>query len=96
MSNYIKRTWKAGEDISADKLNNIENGIAEAMKAAEDNSIAAEEIAEAKETAESAAASAAEAKETANEKAPAYAYGTADLTAGSSPLETGKLYFVYE
>ena len=23
-------------------------------------------------------------------------YGTADLTAGSSPLETGKLYFVYE
>lgn len=28
--------------------------------------------------------------------APAYTYGTADLTAGSSPLETGKLYFVYE
>jgi hypothetical protein len=31
-----------------------------------------------------------------DEKAPAYTYGTADLTAGSSPLETGKLYFVYE
>ena len=30
------------------------------------------------------------------EKAPAYTYGTDDLTAGSSPLETGKLYFVYE
>lgn len=29
-------------------------------------------------------------------KAPAYSYGTADLTAGTSPLETGKLYFVYE
>lgn len=29
-------------------------------------------------------------------KAPAYSYGTADLTAGSSALETGKLYFVYE
>lgn len=29
-------------------------------------------------------------------KAPAYTYGTADLTAGSSSLETGKLYFVYE
>ena len=29
-------------------------------------------------------------------KAPAYTYGTADLTAGQSSLETGKLYFVYE
>lgn len=29
-------------------------------------------------------------------KAPAYSYGTADLTPGVSPLETGKLYFVYE
>lgn len=29
-------------------------------------------------------------------KAPAYSYGTTDLTAGSSALETGKLYFVYE
>ena len=29
-------------------------------------------------------------------KAPAYSYGTSDLTAGSSSLETGKLYFVYE
>ena len=28
--------------------------------------------------------------------APAYTYGTSDLTAGSSSLETGKLYFVYE
>ena len=28
--------------------------------------------------------------------APAYTYGTEDLTAGTSPLETGKLYFVYE
>lgn len=27
--------------------------------------------------------------------APAYDYGTADLTAGESELETGKLYFVY-
>lgn len=31
-----------------------------------------------------------------DDKAPAYTYGTTDLTAGSSPLETGKLYFVYE
>ena len=28
--------------------------------------------------------------------APAYTYGTTDLTAGTSSLETGKLYFVYE
>ena len=35
-------------------------------------------------------------KEAWNGKAPAYTYGTEDLTAGSSALETGKLYFVYE
>ena len=29
-------------------------------------------------------------------KAPAYGYGTEDLTAGTSPLENGRLYFVYE
>lgn len=28
--------------------------------------------------------------------APAYTYGTADLTAGSSTLETGKIYLCYE
>ena len=28
--------------------------------------------------------------------APAYTYGTTDLVAGTSPLETGKLHFVYE
>ena len=28
--------------------------------------------------------------------APAYTYSTTDLTAGSSSLTTGKLYFVYE
>jgi hypothetical protein len=28
--------------------------------------------------------------------APAYTYGTSDLTAGESALETGKLYLVYE
>jgi hypothetical protein len=30
------------------------------------------------------------------EKAPLYTYGTTDLTAGTSKLETGKLHFVYE
>lgn len=28
--------------------------------------------------------------------APAYTYGTEDLEAGVTPLETGKLHFVYE
>lgn len=31
-----------------------------------------------------------------NAKAPAYTYGTTDLTAGSSALASGTLYFVYE
>ena len=31
-----------------------------------------------------------------NNKAPMYSYGTADLNAGVSELEDGKLYFVYE
>lgn len=31
-----------------------------------------------------------------NSKAPSYTYGTTDLTAGSSSLATGTLYFVYE
>ena len=43
-----------------------------------------------------AASAAATAQSTANGKAPMYTYGTEDLTAGSSPLETGKLHFVYE
>ena len=35
-------------------------------------------------------------KELADSKAPAYTYGTEDLTPGVSPLVTGTLYFVYE
>ena len=31
-----------------------------------------------------------------NDKAPAYTYGTTDLEAGVSTLETGKLHFIYE
>lgn len=30
------------------------------------------------------------------QKAPVYTYGKTDLTAGTSPLATGTLYFVYE
>ena len=45
---------------------------------------------------QAAQTAAANAQTTANGKAPAYTYGTADLTAGSSQLATGTLYFVYE
>ena len=47
-------------------------------------------------TANEAKTVATNAQTTANSKAPMYTYGTADLTAGSSPLATGTLYFVYE
>lgn len=46
--------------------------------------------------ANNAATAAANAQATANSKAPAYTSGTTDLTAGSSPLTTGSLHFVYE
>lgn len=39
---------------------------------------------------------AASAGHTHTEYAPAYTYGTEDLTAGTSELATGKLYFVFE
>ena len=39
---------------------------------------------------------AAQASHTHTDLAPAYTYGTTDLTPGTSPLETGRLYFVYE
>lgn len=128
MSEYIKHTWEDGEVIVAPKLNNIETGIAEAKKAAEQNSLAIEQtandaqtnlaghntnteahadlrvelkaladrIAAVTTTATNAASAATAAQNTANGKAPAYSYGTEDLTAGTSALETGKLHFVYE
>lgn len=48
------------------------------------------------ELANTAQTNAATAQSIANSKAPAYSYGTTDLTAGTSELETGKLHFVYE
>lgn len=47
-------------------------------------------------TKEGQAADAKAVGEAIESKAPAYTYGTADMTAGTSALETGKLYFVYE
>lgn len=55
MSDYIKKTWKDGEVITAEGLNNMETGIAEAKKAAEQaagaaSKITPDEIGAAKET----------------------------------------------
>ena len=51
----------------------------------------------AKSRADEAYAKAEEAKTIANSKAPAYTYGTDDISAGStSPYATGTLHFVYE
>lgn len=48
-------------------------------------------------SAASTAQTAAQNAQTAAEsKAPMYTYGTDDLTAGTSPLATGQLHFVYE
>ena len=56
---------------------------ADTASAAQGDALAAQQAAQA---AQNAAAN----------KAPMYTYGTTDLTAGSSPLESGKLHFVYE
>ena len=53
-------------------------------------------VSNAQTTANNAASAASAAQTAVANKAPMYSYGTADLTAGSSPLESGKLYFVYE
>lgn len=41
---YSRHTWVDGEIITEEKLNNIEEGIAEAKKAQEDNAIAGAEL----------------------------------------------------
>ena len=50
----------------------------------------------AQQAATNAQQTAANAQQAAESKAPMYTYGTTDLTAGSSPLATGQLHFVYE
>ena len=96
-----------GTDLNAENLNNIETGITEVSVLA---AYASEMIRHGKEKAYATAANAtaasvvaveatakaSEALTTAKSKAPAYSYGTNDLVAGESSLETGKLHFVYE
>ena len=78
---YTRKVWKNGEVITEAGLNNIEEGIVEALAAkdhaANTNNPHGVTIAQIG-------------------AAPAYTYGFTDLTAGSSPLGTGKVHFVYE
>ncbi|MBQ9778834.1 MAG: hypothetical protein IJW22_07930 [Clostridia bacterium] len=55
MSEYIKKTWADGDVITPEALNNIETGIAEAKKDAEQTSIAAGNAQSAADDAQSAA-----------------------------------------
>ena len=81
MSEYIKHTWQDGEEITDAKLNNIETGIAEAKKEAENSGVAA---ANAQSKADSAATAAANAQNTANSKAPAsHTQSASTVTAGT-------------
>ena len=82
MGDYIKRTWKDNEPITVEKLNNIETGIVEAKKEAENGTIA-------KQVAE-------QAKTIANSKATAPIISQTDITAGQTPLAAGQSYHVYE
>ena len=53
-------------------------------------------VSNAQTTANNAASAASAAQTEANSKAPMYTYGTDDLEAGVTALESGKLHFVYE
>lgn len=63
---------------------------ADTATAAQGDALVAQQAAQAAQNAANAA------QTTANSKAPMYTYGTTDLTAGSSPLASGQLHFVYE
>ena len=100
MSDYIKRTWKDGEVITAEKLNNLETGVAEAKKEAEQSGLPAAEALkvanEAKTDAANAASAASAAQATADSKAPPHILSATDIDAGSTALASGQLYLVYE
>lgn len=85
---YLGNTAKAQSAKVADSANsvagaNVTGTVASATKATQDAS-------------GNVITSTYATKTEVNDKAPAYTYGTTDLTAGSSQLTTGKLYFVYE
>lgn len=91
---YNKKTWKDGDVITAEDLNNLEEGIAEAKEAAENSGTLTEES---DPTVPAWAKQPNKPTYTAAEVGaiPAYTYGTEDLTDGVSPLEPGTMYFVH-
>lgn len=83
--------------VGADASGSASNALASAKSYTDTKAGEALTAANNAASAASAAQTAANnAQNTANSKAPAYTYGTTDMIAGSSTLETGKLYFVYE
>lgn len=76
----VTATKLADSAVSAAKIN--------------DGAVTADKIADSSVTTAKIAAGAVTADKIA--EGALYTYGTDDLTAGSSPLETGRLYFVYE
>lgn len=74
----------------------VSGQIGEHNTAADAHADIREAVSNAQTAADNAASVASAAQSSANGKAPMYSYSTTDLTAGSSSLETGKLYFVYE
>lgn len=98
---YITGTWlqttQAGAMSIADDYSRIcvldKNGWVYTRTKAEMLSDIGAASATAVQTAQNTANAA---QTTADSKAPMYTYGTTDLTAGSSPLATGQLHFVYE
>ncbi len=91
-----------GTPYNKRRMDHIEQGIEDAHKLVEDMEITPEGIgaapAEHTHTSEDVGAAPAEHIHTHEDvgAAPAYTYGTEDMAAGTSTLETGKLYFVYE
>lgn len=90
-----------GTPLSAGNFNNMEEGISDAHIASSIILIALENSVGGKVEDLEAILSEfekdlTELEKGLNKKAPAYTYGTEDLIAGSSPLATGTLHFVYE
>lgn len=78
---YTKKTWKNGEVITEAGLNNMEEGIAEALALKDhvNNVNNPHGVTPAQIGA-----------------APMWLKGTTDMTAGSSPLADNQVYFRYE
>ena len=84
-------------DAKVTTAQNTANAAQSAASTAQTTADAAKTAASTAQQAASTAQNAANsAQTTAESKAPMYTYSQTDLTAGTSALETGKLYFVYE